>query len=152
MDPGAEKGLALASRVSVNCICPLGRWHMVSLADLSQPAGVTAVLDEMEMHFCVSRLLAEHVPGSFPPCAEIGRNTQAWLHQGGQEGANHPCHPSTRAGYAEQARASCLLFLAIWKYRRGRREEKRHRPQAGAVCGGGGGGVKRGQWRPSAAA
>lgn len=56
--------------VPVNCICPLGRWHMVSLADLSQPAGVTAVLNEMEMHFCVRRLLAEPVPGSFPQCAE----------------------------------------------------------------------------------
>lgn len=43
---------------------------MVSLADLSQPAGVTAVLAEMETHFCASRLLAEHVPGSFRQCAE----------------------------------------------------------------------------------
>jgi hypothetical protein len=43
---------------------------MVSLADLSQPAGVTAVLDEMETHFCVRRLFAEPVPGSFPQCAE----------------------------------------------------------------------------------
>lgn len=43
---------------------------MVSLADLSQPAGVTAVLAEMETHFCESRLLAECVPGSFRQCAE----------------------------------------------------------------------------------
>ena len=43
---------------------------MVSLADLSQPAGVTAVLAETETHFFSSRLLEERVPGSFRQCAE----------------------------------------------------------------------------------
>lgn len=42
----------------------------MSLTGLSQPAGVTAVLAEMEMHFCVSRRHAERVPGSLPQCAE----------------------------------------------------------------------------------
>lgn len=42
----------------------------MSLADLSQPAGVTAVIAEMETHFCASRLLAERVPSSFCQCAE----------------------------------------------------------------------------------
>lgn len=42
----------------------------MGLADLSQPAGVTAVFAEMETHFCASRLLAERVPGSFRQCAE----------------------------------------------------------------------------------
>lgn len=43
---------------------------MGSLADLSQPPGMTAVLAEMETHFCASRLLVECVPGSPPQCAE----------------------------------------------------------------------------------
>lgn len=61
---------------------------MARLADLSQPAGVTAVLAEMETHFCVSRLLSEHAGGSFA--------------QGGfvreQERAGHPGRPELLQG------------------------------------------------------
>lgn len=129
-DSGAEKALDLASRASVNCMCPLGRWHMVSLADLSQPAGVTAVIAEMEMHFCASRLLAEHAPGSFPQHAE----EQGEISKGGFMGEG-------RSGWiifaTHQLMQRVLAISCCAEVQEEGKEKEKAWSKAGAVCEGG---------------
>lgn len=100
---------------------------MASLTDLSQAAGVTAVLIEMEMHVCVSRLPAEPVSGSFPQCAEKQGVTPKCVPLGECRGGQ-----IIHSGRVHRADTGCLLSLASLKYRR-RRKKKRHWSQARAA-------------------
>lgn len=110
---------------------------MVSLADLSQPAGLTAALSETEVHFCASRLLAECVRDSFPQRAEEqGEHPRAA--SAGRGESRRGQSPLLHINSCRLCRADtgCLLSLAALKYQR-RQKKGRHCSQAGAVCGDG---------------
>lgn len=118
----------------MNCICPLGRWHLVSFADLSQPAGVTAVLAEMEMHFCVKQAAYRACSWQLSPgCKKNGVEDPSVASSGSGQIVPAAIHSHRLC----RADTGCLPSLTSLKYRR-RRKKKRHWPPTRAVCEGSG--------------